>query len=134
MRVCRHYRIPHSLFLGRVVGPDEPLWSEDDQDKALRYEQHLDEQRAQQCPSCHTTRDEWLDPVTGQNLLEPAWEVAVVECPGCRRIADSERTLRESKDADGRRVILQSKGTAEAQAAQRAASSGVGHDDPTVAT
>jgi hypothetical protein len=120
MRVCRHYRIPHSLFLGRVPGPGEPLWLEDDQDKALRFEQYLEEQAIGQCPSCHTHRDDWTDPETGRNLVEPAWEVAVVECPGCRRLADRSRDLGKSGDTDGRRVVLQPAGTAASEAEQRA--------------
>ncbi len=121
MRVCRHYRIPHSQFLGRVVGPGEPLWLESDQDKAVQYEQWLIEQVEAMCPNCHTSQDDWTDPATGRPVPDPPWETAVLECPGCRRLAAREEKLREDGDTAGRRVILRPAGTGASKAAERAA-------------
>ncbi len=42
----------------------------------------------------------WLDPI------DAAWEVAVVECPVCRRIEHAQEELRGEDDRAGKRVAL----------------------------
>lgn len=89
MEVCHHYRIPHSVFLGRAPAPGEPAWLDDDQDKALAYQARLHEaeaDRASSCPSCGTLAEDWIDPDSGMRLARPKWIVELEECPGCRVI------------------------------------------------
>lgn len=56
-RYCGEHGIPRSVFLGRVVGPDEPLWLPADVESALRYQTEQDAL----CPGCRQPRRESFD-------------------------------------------------------------------------
>lgn len=67
--------IPHSIFLGRVPGPNEPYWLDDDQDKALAWTRR----EARRCPKCRTLPEEWeRDP--------DAYLADTHRCLGCERV------------------------------------------------
>jgi hypothetical protein len=46
------------VFLGRVVGEGEPLWTRDDAQAVLEYLR----EKALLCPGCGLPRDETMDP------------------------------------------------------------------------
>ena len=50
--------IPRSVFLGRVVGQGEPLWTRDDAQAVLEYLR----EKALLCSGCGLPRDETMDP------------------------------------------------------------------------
>lgn len=80
--MARYYRIPHSAFL---------TWPKRDRDLALW--QHIREQ--QTCTGCGTRPDEW-DPAQGGSRT--AYLSAVSSCPGCERIAERQKHLRNTSD------------------------------------
>lgn len=90
---CVPNAIPHSVFLGRVVGPGDPMWLEDDQDKALEWLRR----EKQKCPGCRTTREEWQ--------RDPTAYIGAHEiCPFCE-VLEQERDNVDD-DAKGVRVYL----------------------------
>lgn len=75
MRFCNKVGIPHSVFTGRVVRPGEPMWLDDDQDKAIAYmllEGEL-------CGQCHTAFREW-------DADTDAYIVEAKRCLGCEAL------------------------------------------------
>jgi hypothetical protein len=74
--------IPHSVFLGRVVGPGEPQWLDADRDKAIWWMIH----QRQACPECGTRPDEWADDPDAY-VPEPH------HCRGCEVAAQGEDYL-----------------------------------------
>lgn len=101
MAVCHHYRIPHSVFLGRTVEPGDPMWLDDDRAKALAYHRHLSHESGGRCPSCRTEASDWVDLESGRRLVTPAWTAETYVCHGCREIdrvsqdiPDDERSYR----------------------------------------
>lgn len=66
--------IPPSVFLGRVVGPGEPLWLPEDTAAALEWQAY---QRSL-CPGCNRPRDESFD--IG---MDDRYEVIELRCHAC---------------------------------------------------
>jgi predicted Fe-S protein YdhL (DUF1289 family) len=66
--------IPPSVFLGRVVAPGEPQWT--DEDKLAALEWHARQKML--CPGCGRPRDESFDP-----SMEDHYEVTVLRCHSC---------------------------------------------------
>lgn len=66
--------VPPSVFLGRVVQPDEPLWTDEDRVKALEW---LTRQKLQ-CPGCGRPKDESFDPE-----MEDQYDVTELQCHAC---------------------------------------------------
>jgi hypothetical protein len=94
--VCRQYGISHSHFLG---GP--PVWTDDDQDKAIAYEALL----RVTCSSCGTRDEEWKeDPVA---YLGHLWR-----CPGCETLELEKKNVPE-EGAEGIHVGLIPRAVAE---------------------
>jgi len=79
------------------------LWLDDDQDAALAYLDLLAEDRAQRCPSCGTLPGDWIDPATGHDYRDPPYLARVIECEGCRAIADAREEL---TDETGKSIVL----------------------------
>ena len=67
--------IPHSEFLGRVVGPGQPRWEEEDRELALAY-MRMDRER---CSGCGTFSDEW-------DRDRFAYVAHATVCPGCENL------------------------------------------------
>lgn len=93
--MCHHYRIPHSTFLG---------WSEMDQALAVAFGEHQRIVAVETCPTCGTRDCDWRE--DGHDLTQPAWDVEVVECAGCRRRAAAYAELRDAGDTEGRAVVF----------------------------
>jgi hypothetical protein len=82
--------IPHSVFLGRIVGPGEPQFLAADRDKALWWTVH---ERQRHGP-CGTRPDEW-DPEQGGDLH--AYEAVPVHCRGCEVAAQGDDWLERNR-------------------------------------
>ena len=83
--------IPHSVFLGRVVRPGvDPQWTDEDQDKALAFEQ----EKARCCSGCGTRPEEW-DPERGGDRF--AYVGARRYCPGCEVLHQEGRHIRDGQ-------------------------------------
>lgn len=80
------------MFLGRVVGPEDPLWSDEDQDKALAFEQ----EQARVCRGCGTRSEEW-DPKQGGDRF--AYVANHRYCPGCEVLHQEGRNIGEGREA-----------------------------------
>lgn len=104
MAVCGPHAIPHSIFLGgRLPGPGEVMWSDDDRAKQLAWQAWHNEH----CKNCGTRREEWYDPLTGAELRDLPYEVVEVPCPGCELLEDERAERKEEKDAKrGAHLIL----------------------------
>lgn len=85
---CVPLGIPHSVFLGRVVGPDDPAWLDTDRGYALAWRAD----KAQTC-TCGTRPDEWAED-------DDAYIGSYVYCEGCARLADEQNNV--PRDGDGR--------------------------------
>jgi hypothetical protein len=86
MDYCAPRGIPHSVFLGRVVGPGEPVWLGADRDKALWWLIH----DRQTCRGCGTRPEEWEDDLH-------AYVAAPHHCRGCEvRAAADEQFEKQS--------------------------------------
>ncbi|MEU1496986.1 hypothetical protein [Streptomyces sp. NPDC005732] len=81
--------MPRSVFLGRVVGGDEPLWLPEDRYWALA----LLEVEADRCPDCGQP---WCEATSPDN--EDAYRAALVKCHAC---AISAKTVRAHQDKRG---------------------------------
>lgn len=91
------------MFLGRVVGPGEPLWLPDDADKVIAYRRW----EASLCGTCRTRKADWLD-ADGLPLDPPPYQPVAHRCPGCADVARLNRHLGEMKaDVDGAFVALE---------------------------
>ena len=73
--------IPHSVFLGRIVGSVDPYWLNDDQDKAVAW----NNEKAEICASCGTRDADWRDE-KGRVLFPAPYEVISRICAGCEQI------------------------------------------------
>lgn len=94
LALARQYGLPQSILLGRPwPGPGEALWTPDDLEVALGYEQWLGER----CARCGTFEDEWLDPTTHRHIVPPKYEPELVECPGCAEIERYEAAFSNPK-------------------------------------
>jgi hypothetical protein len=58
---------------------------------------HLDSSEHGRCGHCGTRRSDWLTD-DGRQLVEPAYVAEIVDCPGCRRLAEA-RDSDEAKPA-----------------------------------
>lgn len=76
--------IPHSVFLS---------WSEDDQDKALAFE----EVKSEVCPQCATRESDWVDD-EGYPLDDPRFQPVTHRCHGCAEIAKLKRTIPDDEE------------------------------------
>lgn len=83
---CVERGIPHSVFLGRVVGPNDPQWTDDDRDKVLAYRDAM----ASVCPSCRTRRELW-------ERDDLAYIGQLDSCPGCRALSEEEQNIPPAK-------------------------------------
>lgn len=96
LRICRDHGISHSQFLG-----GKPRWTDLDRDKVKAF--YLLE--AEECPDCHTLREDWLDD-NGEPLREPVWTPDFRDCPGCEEYRRAGRHITQDQRERGRRVIL----------------------------
>jgi hypothetical protein len=90
MEYCGPRGIPHSIFLGRVVGPGSPQWTVDDRDKALWWMIHDREK----CPNCGTRHEEF-DPEQGGDLHAYEWKYT--HCRGCEILAQGQDSLEKNR-------------------------------------
>jgi hypothetical protein len=90
MDYCGPRGIPHSVFLGRAVGPGQPQWTADDRDKALWWMLH----EREKCPNCGTRPEEW-DPAQGGDLHAYAWKPR--HCRGCEVSAQGQDWLEKQR-------------------------------------
>ena len=81
--------MPRSVFLGRVVAPGEPLWSEEDRAWALA----LSHVEGDQCPECGEAWGEATDVKS-----EFAYKAELIKCHAC---ATSARAVRIHQDGHG---------------------------------
>lgn len=88
MEYCAPLGIPHSVFLGRVVGKNDPYWLESDQDKAIMWKIWSSET----CPQCGTRNEGWVDE-KGRYLEEPKYEVVTHKCFGCEEVKRMESAI-----------------------------------------
>lgn len=94
------------MFRGRIVGPGEPLWLDDDRATALAYRKWLREDEATRCPRCRTRESDWIDPESGRPLRDPLWEAVIRECAGCAEAVDVEGDMTDEQRRDGAHVIF----------------------------
>ena len=90
MSYCGPLGLPHSQFLS---------WDADDRDKAIVWAL----QRAQACPSCGTSPDEW-DPALGGH--DRAYVTELHQCWGCHTKAEAEKRHKTRMDQPGVHVVL----------------------------
>lgn len=91
LKICRHYRIPHSRFLG---------WPEIDQAKAIAYEMLVEEEQRDVHGPCGQRMSEWHDE-HGKQLKDPPFDVVHIQCPACELLADEHEVLRDSNAPAG---------------------------------
>lgn len=90
MAYCGPRGIPLSVFLGRVVGPGDPVWLLSDRDAALAWA----EREARICKRCGTDPEAWdEDPL--------AFHAHLQQCKGCQE----QQRASESPDARNGRGI-----------------------------
>jgi hypothetical protein len=93
MAYCGPRGLPHSVFLGRVVGPGDPAWLPSDREDALGWAAY----EGRRCTSCGTHPDEWAED-------KMAYHAHLGECRGCR---DKQRLgATEGARGDGRYVAM----------------------------
>jgi hypothetical protein len=97
MEYCGPRGIPHSVFLGRIVGPTEPQWLDADRNKATWWLIH----QRQTCPECGTRDEEWA-------ADEDAYVPAMHFCRGCavKTRADDEFERKRKQYRRGTTVQL----------------------------
>jgi hypothetical protein len=84
--------LPHSVFLGRVVGPADPMWTDADRDKALAYERAM----ADLCPSCRTRMSVWEQ----ERLSDtPPYVGQQRRCDGCQALRQEEDNVPQGQRA-----------------------------------
>lgn len=89
---CAPRGIPHSVFLGRIVGPGDPTWLEDDREKALWWMIHENER----CPNCGTRHEEF-DRAAGGDPHAYEWKLR--HCRGCEILAQGTDSLDRQRKA-----------------------------------
>lgn len=82
MAYCEDKAIPHSVFKGRVVGPGDPYWLDEDQAKVIAYRL----EKAQRCHKCGTAGWEWE---TDPHAYEPKIDV----CIGCVKLEAARKDI-----------------------------------------
>lgn len=87
--------IPHSVFLGRVVAPGEPVWLDADRDKAVWWLIH----QRQACPECGTRAEEWSDDPDAY-VPEPH------HCRGCEVAAQGQDWLEKHRKSHRRGTTM----------------------------
>lgn len=107
LRLCDRWGIPHSQFLSRVFGAEEPLWLPEDRDKAKAY----DLWKHEACPRCQTREADWTDE-KGIWHDPPILEPVVHDCPGCRektrlKVAVQEAARRRAGDGPGAQAAME---------------------------
>ena len=85
---CVPLGIPHSVFTGRVVGPDAPQWLDTDRGYALAWTAN----KNATCSGCGTRADEWDED-------DDAYIGDQVMCEGCARIAQEQANI--PRDPEG---------------------------------
>lgn len=91
--------MPRSVFLGRVVAPGEPLFTEEDRAWALA----LAEVEADTCPDCGQPWSEATDPKN-----EEQYKAELILCHACAMSAKTVRAYQDNKgSADGLHVHLE---------------------------
>ena len=80
------------MFLGRVVGPDDPLWLPDDREMAIAYLR----EKAEHCPHCGTRRGKPRDYYVGQQDT----------CPGCELLDQEQKNIPEALRAFTRPYLV----------------------------
>lgn len=80
------------MFLGRVVGPGEPLWLEEDRAWALA----LAQVEAEQCPGCGQPLAETTDPGA-----QYAYQAKITRCHACAAVAREGRDFAEHGETEG---------------------------------
>lgn len=95
METARAWGVPRSVFLGRVVGPGEPLWLPEDRWWALA----LAEDEANRCRDCGHDLTETMAPDA-----EDAYDATLTRCHGC---AAAARRVAAFTDEGGRTEGLQ---------------------------
>lgn len=80
--------IPRSLFLGRVVGDGEPLWTHEDRMWVLAYD-HVEKDKCSGCgfPLSETTAPD----------AEERFKGHVVRCHACRSVAHAAETVDDNR-------------------------------------
>jgi hypothetical protein len=73
--------------MGRVVGPNDPTWTDDDRRFAMAYDAAM----AEVCERCGTRESEW------ERFGEAAYMSQQHYCRGCERIAQEERNIPEKQ-------------------------------------
>lgn len=87
------------MFLGRVVAPGEPLWTEEDRAWALA----LAEVEADTCPDCGQP---WSEATAPENEFE--YEADLILCHSCAASAKAVRAHQDGKGTtDGLHVHLE---------------------------
>ncbi len=92
MDYCGPAGIPHSVFLGRVVAPDEPYWLPEDRRKVLEWQGY----KSGLCGKCGVYRPAWMDD-RGKELEDPPFEVVEFLCPGCQELELYNEEKREKR-------------------------------------
>lgn len=98
MQYCGPRGIPHSVLLGRIVGPNDPLWLDSDREKAVWWATY----QAQTCPDCGTRPDEWTD---DPNAFAPEPHF----CRGCEVAAQGNDHLEKHKKSYRRGTTMRLK-------------------------
>lgn len=80
------------MFLGRVVGPGDPQWLDEDREK-VHAVLHAG---IGECANCGSREEDWRD-ADGFPLEEPTWMVDFVHCLGCDEIERAQRFAAEQK-------------------------------------
>ncbi|HKN38787.1 MAG TPA: hypothetical protein VJ456_06740 [Acidimicrobiia bacterium] len=95
MAYCGPRGIPHSVFLGRVVGPDDPQWLPSDREDAMAWSAH----EARRCKHCGTHPEEWAE--DGM-----AYHAHMTACRGCRQLQRLQNSKQAQEAGDGRSVVM----------------------------
>jgi hypothetical protein len=91
LEFCCTAGIPRSVFLGRVVGVGEPLWSEDDRRAALEWQAY----KKALCPGCNRPRSESF----AVEMFDH-YDVTPLVCHACA--ARDQRAHNEYRENNGR--------------------------------
>jgi ribosomal protein L32 len=100
LRICREHGISHSHFLG-----GRNRWNDSDRAKAKALA-FLD---LEECPNCHTLREDWMGVDEDGNetpLSEPVWTPDFKSCPGCGEVKRAEKHMTDDQRERGGFVTL----------------------------
>lgn len=96
LEFCCTAGIPRSVFLGRVVGPGEPLWTEEDRAAALEWQAY----QKSLCPGCKRPRTESFDVA-----MDDHYDVHAFQCHAC--YARDRRAYNRQREQEGRPMFGQ---------------------------